>query len=529
MICLIPAAGGGVRFKELGRQYPKAILPYKGRPILVCNIEKLLKETSVDEVVITVGHQAEKIRNCVTSFFRDEVATGRITFAEYEPINGLDGPGVSIACGLRAAVSDVDDVLIVLGDLLIESELNLDNWDSFVSVQEVPDWQRWCLVESESGVASQLFDKPTLKPPTQVALTGVYRFNNGALLAKLVEQSLLSPTSSTREAEISAFLGPYLASIPTRVRFDIAIRDFGTLETYLLNRGVASSRLFNEITFPTPDTVCKKGLNPESSAKIVEEISWYQTMPDSLSTMFPRILGSVVGINKLGQTPEYTMERVFLPTLRDFYLFLESDRDFWTEVFEVLRKSITAFSTVSGNLGSRFFSSLISKTSIRQELTPKRFQVDGISTDLALAISQISYVPPDSLFHGDMCLSNIFFDSARSRVVLVDPMGPVVGNFLYDVAKLTQCFVYDYDFIDAELYSVSGDEVSLYKDGKDQISSDFEAFVMEWLGPELTHFVHFLTAVQFLNMIPLHSHNERNQGIFFSRYLEARSRSGLGI
>jgi len=171
----------------------------------------------------------------------------------------------------------------------------------------------------------------------------------------------------------------------------------------------------------------------------------------------------------------------------------------------------------------------MSKTSIRQELTPKRFRVDGISTDIAVATSQISHVPPDSLFHGDMCLSNIFFDSARSRVVLIDPMGPAVGNFLYDVAKLTQCFVYDYDFIDAELYSVSGDEVKLYKDGKDQISSDFEAFIIEWLGLELTQFVHFLTAVQFLNMIPLHSHNERNQEIFFNRYLEARSRSGLGV
>ena len=38
MLCVIPAAGRGVRFNELGKNYPKRVLPYKEKPIIAHNI-----------------------------------------------------------------------------------------------------------------------------------------------------------------------------------------------------------------------------------------------------------------------------------------------------------------------------------------------------------------------------------------------------------------------------------------------------------------------------------------------------------
>jgi dTDP-glucose pyrophosphorylase len=432
MICLIPAAGSGVRFKELGRQYPKAILPYKGRPILVRNIEELRKIASIEEVVITVGHQANKIRDCLRTFLPDEVESGWIKFVEYSQINSLNGPGVSIACALREATSQPNDVLVVLGDLLVEGDLVPNDRGSFVAAQEVLEWQRWCMVRGESGIGLELFDKPSARPPTNLALSGVYRFNDGLEFSRLIEESLTAGPSSTGEVEISAFLGPYLRNVPTEIRMDLVIRDFGTLEEYLLNREVASSRDFNELSLPSPGTVRKRALDPGSSSKIVEEISWYRTMPSSLSTMFPRVLDSVVGSDQIGRSPEYTMERVFLPTLRELYLFLESDRNYWLDVFWVLRRSLEEFVSASGDLGTRFWSTLVSRTISRHAQLPSRFRISGLIDELSNVIDRVKSIPPDSLFHGDMTLSNIFLDGARSRIVLIDPMGPPVGNILYD-------------------------------------------------------------------------------------------------
>lgn len=39
MIGIIPAAGKGVRFKEIGKNYSKTILPYNEKPILIHQIE----------------------------------------------------------------------------------------------------------------------------------------------------------------------------------------------------------------------------------------------------------------------------------------------------------------------------------------------------------------------------------------------------------------------------------------------------------------------------------------------------------
>ena len=65
MYCVIPAAGRGVRFNELGKNYPKCVLPYKDVPIIVHNI-RLALNSGAREVCIVIGHQGEKIKDIST-------------------------------------------------------------------------------------------------------------------------------------------------------------------------------------------------------------------------------------------------------------------------------------------------------------------------------------------------------------------------------------------------------------------------------------------------------------------------------
>ena len=124
MRIIIPAAGKGIRFRELGKQYPKAILPYKNKPILVHNIERLLKVEDVSDIVVTVGHQSEKIVDCLSRYFPNELQSGKILTVDNLDINNVNGPAVSILNGMLAGASNFDRLLVVLGDLYLENDLN---------------------------------------------------------------------------------------------------------------------------------------------------------------------------------------------------------------------------------------------------------------------------------------------------------------------------------------------------------------------------------------------------------------------
>lgn len=67
----------------------------------------------------------------------------------------------------------------------------------------------------------------------------------------------------------------------------------------------------------------------------------------------------------------------------------------------------------------------------------------------------------------------------------------------------------------------------LYNDGKERVGLFFDDFVRKWIGTDLANFVHYLSSLQFLNMIPLHSHNQINQQLFFGMHERARINSKL--
>jgi NDP-sugar pyrophosphorylase family protein len=527
MRVIIPAAGKGIRFRELGKQYPKAILPYKNKPILVHNIERLLRVEDVSDIVVTVGHQSEKIVDCLSRYFPNELQSGKILTVDNLDINNVNGPAVSILNGMLAGESNFDRLLVILGDLYLENDFpKFELNSSFVGVQEVPDFARWCLVRSKDEFVTEIVDKPITDPNTSSALNGIYYFHDGAAVFDLAKSSIAgSEAQCGRDAEISGFLAPYCQKYSVRLNFNILLRDFGTLEEYLSNRDVTPHRTFNTISMPTPNTVKKSTIVRDQSPKIIREALWFECIPEELKLFTPRLINRELTDPSVNGFPSYTLERILLPTLREIFVFLESDTKFWTIIFEELKRTIECFQGAAPDLGSTYWSDLAGLSHQRFQELPLQYQSIDYSVELSKVIP--INLPPDSIFHGDMTLSNIFFDERNNQIKLIDPSGPLIGNTLYDLAKLMSCFYYNYDFIDAEMYSLPPSGSFLYNDGKQEVGLLFNDFVRSWIGPDLTNFVHYLSSLQFLNMIPLHSHNEKNQELFFERHNIARETSGL--
>ena len=525
---IIPAAGKGIRFRELGKQYPKAILPYKNRPILVHNIERILKISDVSEIVVTVGHQSEKIERCLNLYFPNELKSKKLLTIANQDIDGINGPAVSILNGILAGDREFDRLLVVLGDLYLENDFpEFEPNSSFVGVQDVTDFARWCLVRSENSFVTEIIDKPINDPHTPTALNGIYYFHDGKLVSDLAKSAVrqLKGTAG-RDAEISSFLLPYCQQYRVKINHDISLRDFGTLEEYLINRDVTPHRTFNTISMPTPNIVKKSTVVRNQAPKIIKEALWFQTIPEELKLFTPRLINYTLADPEENDFPSYTLERILLPTLREIFVFLESDSNYWLSIFEDLKQTITRFQSTSHDLGSVFWLDVADLSRRRFSELPKEFRSVDYSAELPSAIP--SSCPPDSIFHGDMTLSNIFHDERNGNIKLIDPSGPLIGNTLYDLAKLMSCFFYNYDFIDAEMYAILPTGSFLYNDGKEAVGKLFDEFLRSWMGEEITNFVHYLSSLQFLNMIPLHSHNPINQQLFFEMHQFARVKSKIG-
>jgi dTDP-glucose pyrophosphorylase len=518
MYCVIPAAGRGVRFHELGKNYPKCVLPYQDIPIIVHNI-RLAFDSGAREVCIVVGHQADKIREIVGMYFPDDP---RVRFAEYQEAAGKGGPGVSIYCGIPSDIGE-EPLLIILSDIVVSSPALTHGRTSWISVQTVDDWERWCMAETIDREVVKFHDKPRDMPPTNKAVSGVYYFQN----AEWFRSCSIDAIHGTREGEvqISSAMSRYMKKEAIHTK-SLIIIDFGTLEEYLHNRGVSNSRSFNEL-FPSKDGTTITKASTTNPAKIHAEANWYENLPTPIKVMTPRIFDKKL----YGDRPCYDMETVNSPTLRELYLYLESDPIFWADVFIKLFDVTDKFKFYKKPGKSDFFAQISKKNWERyNQISPKIVEdedVNFIEKFEELAIEGAFGVFPDSLFHGDFCFSNVFYHPGSKQIKLIDPRGDAYGNILYDLAKITHSAYYPYDYIDAELYLNKSGETIYFDAGKEQVREAYKKLFISRFGERAWRLTLFLTASLFLTMIPLHSHNKLNQELFYALYRKARTDAGF--
>lgn len=470
--CIIPSAGAASRFKDLGKAYPKSLLPYRGKPIMQYNIEKLYDQVDMFTIVVK-----RKYLDMYSEILGMYPTFDKVTLTIPDESKN-EGPLTSVWSGRR----ECDDVLIVLSDIIIEDDVKLDN--HFLSYQVVDDWERWCLVAP--GV--ELFDKPKERPAVEElwALNGLYYVSQEDFLC--IGDIINNPINE--ETQFSF----WLKDIEGLELHEFEVRDFGTLEEYISERKVPACRHFNEIM--TDDYTVIKSSSDKN--KIYKEYAWFQNIPPILKPYTVRTFD-------IRYEPQfaYTMEAVGNPTLRDYLIFLGLDNfsDFLREIHGYIERE-RHYKGAGGFAGEVY-----SKTKSRMSGIFEQKQINKVLSML----DSVSDVIDDntSIMHGDMVASNIFYNERTNEIKLIDPKGDLYGSFLYDLAKLNQTFTTPYDFIDGGLYV----DDYVYKNHQKK----YEDHWRQWLNDNYSEFVEtidVLTTSLMCSLIPLHSDTPKNQKLY---------------
>ena len=149
---VIPAAGAGSRFNELGKQYPKCCLPYQEKPIIRHIVERTMHLGKEVRIITSNQEQEDAIRYALELNGKIDK---EIKFFKVD-LSLVQGPATSLYAGLH----DLDTAIVFLSDAIPVLPDSLDHSANKVYTSIVPDWARWCMVKTVDSHSIKFFDKP---------------------------------------------------------------------------------------------------------------------------------------------------------------------------------------------------------------------------------------------------------------------------------------------------------------------------------------------------------------------------------
>ena len=126
--------------------------------------------------------------------------------------------------------------------------------------------------------------------------------------------------------------------------------------------------------------------------------------------------------------------------------------------------------------------------------------------------------------HGDLCFSNILWDSRSCSIKLIDPRGglnqnfslenKLIGDFRYDLAKLGHSLVGNYDHIVTGFYSLDiSDNLSFMFNVDNYERESLKKYYFDKIDEMKVckDFINASIVNLFLSMLPLHSDDSNRQ------------------
>jgi CTP:phosphocholine cytidylyltransferase-like protein len=479
--CIIPSAGNGSRFRELGKSYPKALLPVDNKPIIQHNIELLYD--SVDKFTIVVKKEFFDMYEQILGMFPTFDKVNLLPLTYFDKV----GPLCSIYNGVE---SGFDSTIIVLSDIILEEIPNLTY--KLVSYQITQDFQRWCVIDDSDEFQLKYIDKPTERPYEGdiKSLNGFYHLDSESI-SKI--KSVVFKSNS-EEVQISE----WLSTLSNIKAVELAVRDFGTIEEYK-TMSQMKTRWFNSLSVED-SIITKRSVDPN---KVCREFFWLENIPDSIKKYVVRPYGL------LADRTGYTMEHLKNTTLRELITLVGY------EDIEVVMRNLLSFSTECKSYkSSGFFDELVSKTKLRNS-------GEQLNTVLDILYKHEETIKNNcSIYHGDPVASNVLVDLSTADIKLIDPNGDLHGSWLYDLAKMTQSFCSDYDFIDSGLYSSR----YIYSKSLLPVSKKWLNLLREKLSEKELACVLDLCSVLLYNLIPLHKDSPENQSMYLAQAKQIKGR-----
>lgn len=212
MKVIIPVAGIGARLQPHTFALPKPLLQVADKPMLAHILEPL-KALNPDEVLFIIGHKGEMIREYVDAHF-----SFKCRYVQQDKLLGL---GYAISLALQELEED-GPLLVILGDTIVECDLaRFINTGPFVlGLRQVADPERFGIAELADGRIIRLIEKAK-KPPTNLALIGLYYFKNQNLLREELKKLVKSGKTTSGEIQLTDALQGMIEAGTSFVPFEV--------------------------------------------------------------------------------------------------------------------------------------------------------------------------------------------------------------------------------------------------------------------------------------------------------------------
>jgi len=182
MKAIIPVAGIGSQLRPHTHTQPKSLVPIAGKPI-IAHIIDYLREGGIKDFVFVIGYLGSKVESYILEEYKEKDI--EISFVVQEPRKGI---AHALYC-VRDHIKKADELLVLLGDTILELDLKkfLASKDSIIGIKKVDNPGKFGVVElDEDNYVKRLVEKPKI-PKSNLAMVGIYKAIDPALLAEAVE------------------------------------------------------------------------------------------------------------------------------------------------------------------------------------------------------------------------------------------------------------------------------------------------------------------------------------------------------
>ena len=375
---------------------------------------------------------------------------------------------------------------------------------------------------------------------SKAVISGYFSFSNINLLKKILLKS----------DSFELALKEYNNSIKLKLIECQGWLDFGHSNLYYKSkRNLNVARSFNKVI--VENNSIRKQSN--SISKIKNEFNWFKNLPEKIRLYCPSVMDYV----QTEENASYLIEFVGAPTLQEKFVFGNLPDYIYFKIIDKVFEFIKISKSI--RLKDNKFNSSLKKLYL--EKTEKRVQsfisTINLNVNDRIYINNKSYISIShfaqeildffknyfnnyidqnhlSFMHGDLCFSNILYDSRSGNIKLIDPRGglsdkfedkfKIYGDYKYDIAKLGHSLIGNYDYIVAGFYNLKIDSKNL----------DFSFGLQAPKRPALyKYFYHKCETIGvtkefirasitnlFLSMLPLHSEDKNRQiALMLNAYL----------
>ncbi|MCH7309442.1 aminoglycoside phosphotransferase family protein [Acinetobacter sp. NIPH 1852] len=317
--------------------------------------------------------------------------------------------------------------------------------------------------------------------------------------------------------------------------------DFGHANTYFFSRAnITTERAFNNLNIS--NGVVKKQGKP--NVKIDAEALWYINVPTRLKKYIPVLLD----YQKDKTNSYYCLEYLPYIPLNELFVHGKNETLQWNKILDKIfsymstsmlsKEDVIDIEFTSQNIRNLYMDK--SRSRFKQYLDDQGILEDKVVVYKDKKLPKLSQLLEDCIekvekvkviygvMHGDLCFSNILFDSRGDRIKVIDPRGlnfknefSLFGDIKYDLAKVTHSIVGMYDFIISGYYKLeetANGSIQIVFDIDERTKKISHQFIEDFEvdGVNVKEIIP-LVILLFLSMLPLHSDRpDRQKAMFYN-------------